>query len=381
MTDNLSIWKAIERTDPKQVKPITGKSYSGHSPKPHYIIWKLTRQFGPVGRGFGWQVIHEAYVPGKPHEDGTEQIHECRIRFWWRDGEDTREVESYGATKALYKAKGNYWVDDEDAAKKSLTDAITKAASWLGASADIFMGRWDDSKYVAALEAEARTARERPTEAAKPAETPHDPETGEVRDESNPPPQGVPVPDPDLGDEDGQPPSVQTFINVVKESLPTGWTKDDLSKGYALAVLDNLAKRKGTIKGKKWFDIFVDLHAEAIDRITQDELRRQVRSAIAYKQAQIDGENPSPEDFGNPFGEDIAPKPKPYLNDAATKAIEDGIHARTTLADLDMYEKGLRDGPNPGALAHPKIAAALQFKRSVLLGEADPVVLGEVRVG
>jgi hypothetical protein len=38
---------------------------------------------------------------------------------------------------------------DEDAPKKSLTDAITKAASHLGIAANIFLGRWDDNKYVA----------------------------------------------------------------------------------------------------------------------------------------------------------------------------------------------------------------------------------------
>ena len=36
---------------------------------------------------------------------------------------------------------------DEDAAKKSLTDAFTKAASFMGVSADIFMGETDNSKF------------------------------------------------------------------------------------------------------------------------------------------------------------------------------------------------------------------------------------------
>lgn len=158
---NLAIWRSLEETDPRHVKEITGKTYKGNSPRPQYVIYRLTERFGPVGLGFGWEVLSDAYVDGAPHADGTEKTHECRIRFWWREGGDRCEVDSYGATKALYKAgtKGGqpgYWVSDEDAAKKSLTDAITKAASWLGVAADIFMGRWDDSKYVAALRQEAR---------------------------------------------------------------------------------------------------------------------------------------------------------------------------------------------------------------------------------
>ena len=37
---------------------------------------------------------------------------------------------------------------DEEAPKKSLTDALSKAMSWLGFAADIHLGRWDDNKYV-----------------------------------------------------------------------------------------------------------------------------------------------------------------------------------------------------------------------------------------
>jgi hypothetical protein len=164
VSDNLKIWDALYKTDPAHVKPITGKAYSGDSPKPQYIIWRLTEQFGPVGKCFGWKVLAEHYVDGIPHQDGHEKIHECRIEFWWgtMGGTDAGVVESYGATKALYKSRKGEWISDEDAAKKSLTDAIVKAASWLGAAGDIFMGQWNDSKYQAELRAEKRDADKTP---------------------------------------------------------------------------------------------------------------------------------------------------------------------------------------------------------------------------
>jgi hypothetical protein len=361
MTDNLAIWKAIERTDPKQVKPITGKSYSGHSPKPHYIIWKLTRQFGPVGYGFGWTVVHEAYIDGKPQDGTTEKIHECRILFWWRDpetGDRSEPVESYGATKALYKSRKGEWVDDEDAAKKSLTDAITKAASWLGASADIFMGRWDDSKYVAALEAEARTARERPTEAAKPkpTETPdgldYDPETGEIR-----------LPAANHGSairsawEDG-----------IRDGLPADATERQFYEACAAQLTTewrNYKSLKGLEGGwAKYDDLLTRMQHEATD-LWEDLMGIWQRAKDALEEA---------------AETKAAEKAPPTISKATGEAILAGIHALKTVEACDQFEKGLRDGPNPGALAHPKIAAALQFKRSVLLGEADPIVLGEVRV-
>jgi hypothetical protein len=49
---------------------------------------------------------------------------------------------------------------DEDAPKKSVTDALVKALSMIGFAGDIFMGRYDDSKYVNDLRAEAKAEDE-----------------------------------------------------------------------------------------------------------------------------------------------------------------------------------------------------------------------------
>ena len=159
----LGLWERLETTDPKFVKPITGKSYRGNSPHPTWLVRALTAQLGPCGHDFGWSVVHECYVDGQPHRVMTgpetatvvfEKMHELRIQFWTRDP-DSGEIghfESYGSTRALYLSKKGQWIHDEDAAKKSLTDAITKAMSQIGGAADIFLRRWDDNKYVAGLE-------------------------------------------------------------------------------------------------------------------------------------------------------------------------------------------------------------------------------------
>lgn len=154
MTDNLHLWERFADIDPKFTKPITGKPYKGTSPNPHYIIRCLTEMFGPVGVGFGWLVEAEGFQPL-----GEEVLHWCRIRFWHGDPSQPG-FSAYGQTKALAKTKNGLSLD-EDAPKKSLTDAITKAASQVGVAANIFLGRWDDSKYVAEVNAEYR-AEEKP---------------------------------------------------------------------------------------------------------------------------------------------------------------------------------------------------------------------------
>jgi hypothetical protein len=137
---NLEIWDKFADIDPKFTKPITGKSYKGTSPNPQYVIRCMTEMFGPVGQGFGWEVLQEGFVPL-----GDEILHWCRIRFWHTNRDNF--FESYGQTKALMKTR-NGLMSDEDAPKKSLTDAIIKAASHVGIAANIFLGRWDDQKYV-----------------------------------------------------------------------------------------------------------------------------------------------------------------------------------------------------------------------------------------
>lgn len=140
MTDNLATWDRFADIDPAFTKPITGKSYKGTSPNPQYVVRCLTELFGPAGKGFGWEVAQEGFTPL-----GDEVLHWCRIKFW--HGDRANWFESYGQTKALMKTK-NGLMSDEDAPKKSLTDAIVKAASHLGIAANIFLGRWDDQKYV-----------------------------------------------------------------------------------------------------------------------------------------------------------------------------------------------------------------------------------------
>lgn len=156
---NLSIWKANCDIDPKFTKAISGRDYKGTSPDPHKIIEMMTGQFGPVGQGFGWEVLREDF---QPLGEGV-LLHWCRIEFWWVSEGKRNSFQSYGQTKAAYMAgKGDnrYLRSDEDAPKKSLTDAITKAASQLGFAASIYLGLYDANKYVEGLEAKFRWREE-----------------------------------------------------------------------------------------------------------------------------------------------------------------------------------------------------------------------------
>ena len=195
---NLDLWDSMATTDRKFTKPIVGKTYRGDSPNPTYVIKKLTAQLGPVGQKWGFTVVKETIHNGRPHKvvvrsrkdfsaDGTvllteevecalvfEQLHQVEIEFWQiADDGFSRHFSAFGGTPLLYMSKKGDWVHDEDAAKKSLTDALTKAASQLGACADIFLGVFDTKYVEAERDPLPMNDDPTPTEAEKKAAAPH----------------------------------------------------------------------------------------------------------------------------------------------------------------------------------------------------------------
>jgi len=147
---NLDLWNKVEKTDPKHTKAITGKSYQGTSPKPHYLVHKATETFGPIGIGWGFTIVDERIEEGA----GGERMHIARVKVWYEWEGKRGEVEHIGGTQFSGTRSSGKPFTDEDAPKKSVTDALVKALSMIGFAGDIFMGRYDDSKYVNDLKRE-----------------------------------------------------------------------------------------------------------------------------------------------------------------------------------------------------------------------------------
>ena len=158
---NISLWEKVCKTDPAAVKPITGKPYNGNSPNPHWLFFRATEVFGPCGIGWGVKIISERVEPGAEGD----KVHVAHVLVWYTLDGKRGEVEHVGQTmfSGHRKPKQGQQVGepytDEDAPKKSVTDATVKALSMIGFAGDIFSGRWDDSKYVAELGREFAEAR------------------------------------------------------------------------------------------------------------------------------------------------------------------------------------------------------------------------------
>ena len=155
--NNMSIWQQVCITDKDTTKPIEGKGFAGTSINPTSIYEKLTGLFGPCGIGWGYTVMDEYYREGHTDGENTTVLHVVKVGLWYEVEEKrSDQIEAYGQTyfcrkinKMDYSTKEyvQVWETDEECPKKSLTDAITKAASMLGVSADIYSGKWDGCKY------------------------------------------------------------------------------------------------------------------------------------------------------------------------------------------------------------------------------------------
>ncbi|WP_188036217.1 hypothetical protein [Pseudomonas sp. EZ-C24] len=162
MNNNMSIWEKVQTTDTRFTKDAKVGGQQITSLNGTAMIMKATEVFGPAGIGFGWNVVEERFDKGaemfsgegdKRVSLGHELNHTVKITFWFALDGKRGEIEQYGCTQYLYKSKYGTTTDGE-APKKSLTDAIKKALSMLGFSADVFLGMFDDQNYVQQLQAE-----------------------------------------------------------------------------------------------------------------------------------------------------------------------------------------------------------------------------------
>lgn len=132
----------------------------------YYMFMLATKQFGPCGDGWGYDILEEDYKDVGPILSAEKEIgrrinHTVKVKLWYLvdSSSKPRTVTHYGTTKYTYFSSG-YVVVDEEAPKKSLTDAIKKCLSMLGFCADVYMGKFQDSDYVSGVKSRQEAEKE-----------------------------------------------------------------------------------------------------------------------------------------------------------------------------------------------------------------------------
>src|SRR5258708_16882237 len=156
---NLELWERLFPTDPSQTKTFRrAGGFTGTAIKPMWMVMRATEGFGAIGQGWGWKEIEN-----KIYTMTNEQaVWFSKVMLWYRVGEQTFQVgPQWGATELVARrGEAKILFMDEEAAKKAVTDAVTKCLSYLGLAGDVHMGLFDDSKYVAERKIEERKERE-----------------------------------------------------------------------------------------------------------------------------------------------------------------------------------------------------------------------------
>ena len=141
--ENLKLWLAVEKTNPMYTKNANVKGNKITSISPQYQIMNVTEQFGVYGQTWGFKSIELDYRLAD-----TLGLVVFKGTFFFPNGEFPI-INSI----SLFMDNARTKVDD-NFAKKAETDALTKAISKLGFNADIFMGKFDDIRYVEEMKKE-----------------------------------------------------------------------------------------------------------------------------------------------------------------------------------------------------------------------------------
>jgi hypothetical protein len=157
---NMKLWNSVETTDPKFTKKVNQRG-GFTAIGAQYQLRTATETFGPFG--WGWGVKDERI---EKWEDVGLAVYQATL--WYNIDAYGTDDETYGTIPihSSIKYQSNGRVDD-DFMKKVATDALTKGLSKLGFNADVFMGMFDDNKYVNKLTNMNGTWKKEVTDATK----------------------------------------------------------------------------------------------------------------------------------------------------------------------------------------------------------------------
>ena len=161
---HMALWNQVCTTDMAHTKTMNFDGRDVTSINGMYIVMRATEVFGPIGKGWGYEILVDRFDQGAPitagkSDDvrviGHEQVHTIQLKLWYLRAGRKNYITQYGHTPFVRVGKYGPHTDF-DAPKKSLTDAIKKCLSLAGFSADVHLGMFDDPIYVEGLELKKR---------------------------------------------------------------------------------------------------------------------------------------------------------------------------------------------------------------------------------
>ena len=140
-SSTLDLWNEVAKTNPKYTKQVKFGARSFTTINAQYQLLKATEQFGAIGKGWG--------IKDEKFTIIVEGLLGYTATLWYEQGTEMCE---FDINSSISTHNGSRL--DDECYKKVTTDALTKGLSKLGFNADIFLGLWDDNRYVAQMQKE-----------------------------------------------------------------------------------------------------------------------------------------------------------------------------------------------------------------------------------
>jgi|10_taG_2_1085330.scaffolds.fasta_scaffold21769_3 hypothetical protein len=131
------LWDRVCETDPNTTKKVNQRGgFTAIDAQSQ--VHTATKTFGAFGTGWG---IKDERI--QKWEDAGLAVYEATLWYIFEGSKTAREFPIHSSIRYITNGR----VDD-DFYKKVATDALTKGLSKLGFNADVFLGKFDDNKYV-----------------------------------------------------------------------------------------------------------------------------------------------------------------------------------------------------------------------------------------
>lgn len=137
MSENMKLWDRVKKTDPHYTKLVDYGKQKYTAIDPTWQLQKATEMWGPYGHRWGLKDLKFTLL-----DDGAAKVLMLEAEFFCPAEMSTGEECRFPVAVDL-KFKSS-----DDTAKKLVTSARSKALSYLGFSADVFMGKFEDNQYV-----------------------------------------------------------------------------------------------------------------------------------------------------------------------------------------------------------------------------------------
>lgn len=172
VTANMSIWNEARGIPEKYQETFFIGDRPLTSIDPMFLFRLATEQWGPIGTGWGFDIVKEDVVNTNDTKRHQDALHTMTIKLWYRTGplqapvidgravvglqdENLHHTYGVGATEMYETIEGgdssySYRID-RYYNKKTLTAAITNALSRLGFGADVRLGEFEGSSDVSTM--------------------------------------------------------------------------------------------------------------------------------------------------------------------------------------------------------------------------------------